>query len=401
MFRCSSPGCATSLRDTGGAGAPWSGCSTWASGSPPGAVLPPAPAGRAWPLRPPEQTLDPVTHLLGGTLCGHLAGPRDRRGHRAALLTGAVAGLFPDIDYLGHLFQDPLTVLNNHRGVTHSFLLVPLWAGLLGWVAGKWPGGIAWRRGFLVACAAVSLHILLDLITPYGTRILAPLDRHAFTLGTTFVIDPVLTLILGAGLAVSLQRGSRAPGALALLLLAALITFQGHNRQEAEALARSHARMQRLPAEVLALPQPFSAWNWKLVLQLPGEYRIAHVNLGREPLLQRLYPRNWPLGRTLHSYVPAERASWQRIPRYGPDAGAARVRAAWESPAMAPFRSFARLPSWYGNDRRDGCIWFTDQRYTLPWLPPPFLFAACPEGPGRWRLQAPPDGRWPLLPSAG
>ena len=346
--------------------------------------------------------MDPVTHLLGGTLAGHLLAPREPAGRRAALMIGAVAGLFPDIDYLAHLFQDPLTVLNNHRGITHSLLLMPLWGVLLGTLVWRRrPSGIRWRRAVLVACAAVSAHILLDLITPYGTRILAPLDGRAFTLGTTFVIDPLLTLILAAGLLVSLCRRRRRPALVTLLLVVLLISFQGFNRHRAEELARSHARQQGLQARVLALPQPFSAWNWKLVVETPGEYHIAHVNLGEQPLLAHIYPRQWPLGRTLHSYLPFRQASWQQLPRYGPPAGAERAYRAWSSPAMEPFRRFARLPSWYASDKGSGCIWFTDRRYTLPYRRPPFLFAACPRGERQWRLLAPPRRDWLRYPASG
>ncbi len=346
--------------------------------------------------------MDPVTHLLGGTLAGHLLAPREPAGRRAALMIGAVAGLFPDIDYLAHLFQDPLTVLNNHRGITHSLLLMPLWGVLLGTLAWRIrPGGIRWQRAVSVACAAVSAHILLDLITPYGTRILAPLDGRAFTLGTTFVIDPLLTLILATGLLASLSLCRRMPALVTLLLVAVLVSFQGFNRHRAEELARSHARQQGLQARVLALPQPFSAWNWKLVIESPGEYRIAHVHFGGVLLLARLYPRGWPLGRTLHSYRPARHPSWQRVPRFGPPAEAKRAYRAWSSPAMEPFRRFARLPSWYTSDKGSGCIWFTDRRYTLPYLPPPFLFAACPRGEREWRLLMPPRRAWLRFPASG
>ncbi len=325
--------------------------------------------------------MDPVTHLLGGALAGRMLAPRGLE--RRAMAAGALAGIFPDIDYLARLFLDPLDALNLHRGVTHSLLLMPLWALLAGGILSRWPG-LPRRRAVAVAAAGITLHVLLDLVTPFGTRILAPLDGRAHTLGTTFVIDPVITLLLAAGLLLVVRTGRPRAGAAALLGVALVVGFQGMQRQQAEALADRWARAEGLaPIRVLALPQPFSAWNWKLVVETEGGYRIAHVHLGGAGLLARFYPAGWPLADTVCGYRPPEAARWRKVSRFGPEPE--RARAAWHSPALAPFRRFARLPAWYGNDPASGCIWFTDQRFTLPSMRPPFLFAACPQ-PAGWAL---------------
>ena len=52
--------------------------------------------------------------------------------NRQRLLAGAVAGAFPDIDYMAS-WVDPMIYLTLwHRSITHSFLMLPLWALLLG-----------------------------------------------------------------------------------------------------------------------------------------------------------------------------------------------------------------------------------------------------------------------------
>jgi membrane-bound metal-dependent hydrolase YbcI (DUF457 family) len=51
---------------------------------------------------------------------------------RERLLLGGAAAAFPDIDFIGFLV-DPLRFLAHwHQGPTHSLILLPLWAALLG-----------------------------------------------------------------------------------------------------------------------------------------------------------------------------------------------------------------------------------------------------------------------------
>src|SRR3970282_2929773 len=56
----------------------------------------------------------------------------DALSQRARLMAGAAAAAFPDIDFALRAI-DTLTYLNLHQGVTHSLILLPVWAlGLAG-----------------------------------------------------------------------------------------------------------------------------------------------------------------------------------------------------------------------------------------------------------------------------
>ena len=338
--------------------------------------------------------MDPVTHLLGGALAGRTLAPAEPPQGRRALAVGALAGLFPDIDFLARFVLDPLDALNFHRGVTHSLLLMPLWALLVGGLLARL-FRLPVRRVLLITAAGITLHILLDLITPYGTRILSPWSDQAYTLGTTFVIDPLITLLLALGLWLALGRRRRWIGAATFSLVVLVIGGQALQRQRAEALAAQWAHSRGLaPEQVLALPQPFSPWNWKLVVTTRDRYWITHLHLGeKDSLLKRLYPRHWPLGGAIHGYRPASRARWHEVSRFGPQPS--RAQKAWQSPAAAPLRRFARLPAWYDRDAETGCLWFTDQRFTLPTLRPFFLFAICPQRAG-WSVARGIPGPRPL-----
>ena len=170
--------------------------------------------------------MDTLTHALSGALIARIVAPSQARPGapttRELVMAGTVAAVFPDTDILTTLIS-PLTYLTLHRGVTHSFLLLPLWAVLLAWLMGlATRKRAAWRSYLLVCALGIGIHILGDWITSFGTMFLAPLSRTRFALGTTFIIDLVFTGIILAGLLASLLwRRSRIPATAALVALCA------------------------------------------------------------------------------------------------------------------------------------------------------------------------------------
>ena len=91
------------------------------------------------------------------------------------IAAGFFACASPDLDFVVG-FAGPVSYLENHRGVTHSLILLPLWALGLSWLFAKIvrePGG--WRALYGITAMAIGLHIAFDLITGYGTMLLWPL----------------------------------------------------------------------------------------------------------------------------------------------------------------------------------------------------------------------------------
>ena len=64
------------------------------------------------------------------------------------------------------------------------------------------------QRWCLALLAAMATHPLLDGLTIYGTQLLQPFTDEAFGVGSMFIIDPLYTLPLlaGVGIAARLQR---------------------------------------------------------------------------------------------------------------------------------------------------------------------------------------------------
>ena len=93
------------------------------------------------------------------------------------MAVGAIAGAFPDIDYIAS-WIDPMVYMTLwHRSITHSFVLLPLWALLVGVaLAFAFKQRKAWPFVTVLAGVSVLSHIVADLITVFGTQVLAPLS---------------------------------------------------------------------------------------------------------------------------------------------------------------------------------------------------------------------------------
>jgi len=341
--------------------------------------------------------MDTLTHALSGALLARATAPRDAppRSLARRIAAGFFACAAPDLDFVVS-FIGPVAYLENHRGATHSLILLPLWALLFSWILAKVlrePRG--WRALYFVTALGLALHVAGDVITSYGTMILAPFSDWRAQIGTTFIIDLWFSGIIVAGLVASAAlRRSRWPAVAASALLVGYVGFQYLQREKAVDFGERYAREQGLRgATVNVQPRPVSPFNWTVFVSDAEAHRFAHVNLVREA------PRSYREGdgfiAMLDSvYEPLASAHWETRARYGEGEAKALARQAWDSPAMAVYRWFADLPAFDGLSAGSTCVWFIDLRFYTPGRgTQPFRYGACrdrPEAP--WRL-VPPGSR--------
>lgn len=203
--------------------------------------------------------MDTLTHALSGALLARATEPRTPKPgqlpRRLRMWVGFWAAAFPDSDFILRFF-DPLLYLTTHRGVTHSVLMLPLWAFVLAlafmFVVRR---RYDWRA-FLGVCAlGVGIHIAGDVITAFGTMVFAPVSDARVALPFTFIIDPYFTAILVAGLvAAALWPNGRRAAVGALAVLAGYVGFQGilHDRAARGRGVRRRARDRRQRARPAA-----------------------------------------------------------------------------------------------------------------------------------------------------
>ncbi len=339
--------------------------------------------------------MDTITHSLLGAVVVRAVFPAGKSTHaltdRQRMLVGAVAGAFPDIDYVMS-WVDPMVYLTLwHRSITHSFIVLPLWALLVGvTLAFIFHRRAEWRFVALLAAVAVVSHIFADLITVYGTQIFAPLSGWRASIGTTFVIDPWFTLIVLVGVVAGIRKQAGAVPVISLAVLGAYLVFQADLRRQALAIAGTYMLQDAADVRLAALPQPFSSFNWKIIANRGDRYDVAYVNLagGYRNAGDGEGDGFW--AQVKQTYQAPNDLAWTRYYRFGEDALAAgRISRLWENSQLDYFRRFAEFPALYRVDMNnvETCVWFTDLRYVLPYMTPPFRYGLCRADEGStWQL---------------
>ena len=350
--------------------------------------------------------MDTLTHALSGALLARATAPGDAppRSLPRRVAAGFFAAAAPDLDFvLG--FVSPLVYLEQHRGPTHSVLLLPLWALPLSWLLAKIlrePDGetAGWRALYGITALGLGAHIVGDLITSFGTIIFAPFSDARFGWGTTFIIDLWFSGIILAGLIASLVwRRTRVPAMAASLVLAGYVGFQAVLKEHAIEFARDYARAQGLQkVEVTAIPRAVSPFNWTVYVSDELAHRFAHVNLVRREPLPAAHDF---IGRMHAAFLPPALARWEVRTRFGDSAAEQEIAgAAWESPALGFMRWFAEMPAFDGLTEGSSCAWFLDLRFVNPgrdWVP--FQYGACRDNAAApWRAfeRVGASGRRPL-----
>jgi membrane-bound metal-dependent hydrolase YbcI (DUF457 family) len=141
--------------------------------------------------------MDPITHGITGALLGK--GYFSERHGAIATFAVTLGAVFPDVDIVAEVIsRDPLAVVKYHRGITHSFVVLPLFAALLAWLTRH----VARRRGMrtpswamltLLYGVGIASHIFLDGTTSFGTRMWTPVSQKRVAWDLMFIIDLVLS----------------------------------------------------------------------------------------------------------------------------------------------------------------------------------------------------------------
>src|SRR5712692_4296160 len=133
---------------------------------------------------------------------GGLGSPRWNRGECVATAAVTLGAVFPDVDVIfGPIARNDLAVIELHRSITHSLLCLPVFAVVLAaltrWYARRRAlESPSWVTLSGIYGVALASHILLDLVTSFGTMIWSPWKRARPAWDLVFIIDFALTAIV-------------------------------------------------------------------------------------------------------------------------------------------------------------------------------------------------------------
>ncbi len=258
--------------------------------------------------------MDTVTQAVFGAVIGQ-AGFQSKLGWRA-LAAGAALATVPDLDVFAS-FSDPLNEWQHHRGLTHSLFFGPVIGPLFGiaiWKSYQWrqargaslPAQLSDRQALAawiwLSILAFITHPILDVLTPYGTQLLAPFSDQRFAINAMSIIDPVYTgvlvLALIGGLIVRKTSLGHAAWASHIAGAAILVSvmWQGYAwsiNNETENTARATLAQEGVhTARVISYPTLFQPWFRRITAETDTAIRVGFYSpLADRPIEWRSYPK--------------------------------------------------------------------------------------------------------------
>ncbi|HEY7790919.1 MAG TPA: metal-dependent hydrolase [Vicinamibacterales bacterium] len=176
--------------------------------------------------------MDNITHTLVGLTLSRTPLERAGRGTTAALI---IASNLPDIDVVMALHGGRAAYLADHRAFTHSVFGIVVLAIVTAALVRSWEHRprrhtspepreplASWTALIGVSLVGTIGHVLLDLATPYGTRLLSPLSGVWYSVDWMPIIDVYFLAILIGGTAAFLLRRERRRGIAAAVILLSL-----------------------------------------------------------------------------------------------------------------------------------------------------------------------------------
>jgi inner membrane protein len=258
--------------------------------------------------------MDNITHTLTGLAISQAGFNRKTRYATLAIVVGSN---LPDIDSVSG-FWGSVTYLQHHRGITHSILGV-LAMGIalaatiyfLGRKARTKPSRppIDGRWLLLACCAATGSHLLLDFTNSYGIRPFLPFSARWYAWGIEPIIDPLLWMVLIAGLGIpalfrliteevgARKTGFQAGAVISLCAMVALWGLRDFSHRRALNMLDSISYHDAIPQRAGVFPSFANPFDWTGVVETHQLFYVLPVKVISQGLdLQdaRVYHKSEP-----------------------------------------------------------------------------------------------------------
>jgi len=316
--------------------------------------------------------MDSITHTLTGAVVAR-AVHDERLGHWGTI-AGMAAGIFPDSDFVLGLINRQF-YLEYHRDFTHSLLLIPFYSLFFSWLFVKISKRPHFWSFYKICLPVLVSHVILDLLTSYGTMVFSPFFEYRYAWDLVFIIDLFFSGIIILSLIVSVFWRKKAPwicrGSLFGLILYILFCWVQHH--QAITLAKVFAKnVNEEVIEVASLPQPLSPFRWANYVETRNKVYQGFVDLNRkkepEPTFEGSFLKR------LDSLYDLPSNIHYRAQTKLPDSP--WVERALATEGVKFYYWFARFPVVKSINSSNGThrIEFMDVRFLLPGLRMPFVY---------------------------
>jgi len=226
--------------------------------------------------------MDSLTHIvLGASLGEVLAG---KRLGKKALIIGAIANSFPDIDFVAGFWMPLSKELLAHRGFSHSLLFLFLVSPLLGYVCLRLfrNSDMSWQRWTTFWLLQMFVHIFIDAFNTYGTAWFEPFSHYRVSFNSMFVADPLFSIwpaIAAIALAVMSIASKRriAVASTAIVLSAAYLTWGLVNKASVDSTAKKQLQSSGISThQYFSTPTPLNNLLWYIVAKTDSGFQIGY-----------------------------------------------------------------------------------------------------------------------------
>ena len=232
-----------------------------------------------------------VDHIAAGILF-----PNAVRKFRNSLVIAVsiFASILPDLPVMFSGWKGSIGYLS-HRATTHSFILAPIFSIIpvsMFYLIFRKKLKNSFPELYLVSLAGYSIHIFLDLITPFGTKILYPLIQEPFSLDILHSFDPLfmsisIPVILFFILNLVKKRDFRVRSMIIFLAIYLAYGSVTLVRKHAASLNFKIASRKHTASEYLVtVPRTF--WRWKGIAKDNQNYYVIKTESAE--LLVEEYP---------------------------------------------------------------------------------------------------------------
>jgi len=218
--------------------------------------------------------MDPITHAVVGIGLAVITGEPLTLANPALIgcLTGAV---IPDSDIVVQ-FAGHEKYLKNHRGISHSLLLAPLYTAAITGALMLFYGHFDVKRVLAMTLLGILSHLTLDLTNPYGASIFSPFSQKKITFDLLLVFDPVIALLFGL-LILPYTRALLTPATLVFLLVA-YIGFRYLLKNHGMGVLLEHVLERYEIKRLRLLPSMTGFFKWQFVMETTKGNVVGEVH---------------------------------------------------------------------------------------------------------------------------